>query len=74
MTNGEITVYDSMNGVGVRMTPLAEYLRLQTPCEIHVVRLATPFQQGAETGISIASGRAVGSQIRNQASFDRKTL
>jgi hypothetical protein len=35
--NGDIQVYDSMNGSGVRASPLAEYLRLQTPCDLHVV-------------------------------------
>ena len=49
VTNGEIIVYDSMNGVGVRKTPLAEYLRLQTPSEIHVVHLASPFTQEQAT-------------------------
>ncbi len=40
--DGEVTVYDSMNGSGVRMTPLDEYLRLQTPTQLHVVHPATP--------------------------------
>ena len=40
--DGNVTVYDSMNGPGVRKTSLDEYLRLQTPCEIHVVHPATP--------------------------------
>ena len=39
---GEVFVYDSMNGPGVRKTPLDEYLRLQTPSQIHVVHPATP--------------------------------
>lgn len=38
VVNGsEITVYDSMNGPGVRKSSLEEYLRLQTPCDLHVV-------------------------------------
>jgi hypothetical protein len=48
VTDGEIIVYDSMNGVGVRKTPLAEYLRLQTPSEIHVAHLTTPFTADQE--------------------------
>ena len=40
--DGEVTVYDSMNGPGVRKTSLDEYLRLQTPSQIHVVHPATP--------------------------------
>jgi Permuted papain-like amidase enzyme, YaeF/YiiX, C92 family len=39
---GEVTVYDSMNGAGVRKTSLDEYLRLQTPTQLHVVHPATP--------------------------------
>ena len=35
--NGEAIVYDSMNGEGVRKTPLVEYLRQQTPSHIHIV-------------------------------------
>lgn len=42
INDGEVVVYDSMNGTGVRKTPLDEYLRLQTPCEIHVVHPAAP--------------------------------
>ena len=40
--DGNVTVYDSMNGTGVRKTSLDEYLRLQTPSQIHVVHPATP--------------------------------
>ena len=40
--DSEVTVYDSMNGPGVRKTSLDEYLRLQTPSQIHVVHPATP--------------------------------
>lgn len=40
--NGQATVYDSMNGVGVRKTPLSDYLGLQTPSQIQVVRLVRP--------------------------------
>ena len=40
--DGEVTVYDCMNGPGVRKTSLDEYLRLQTPAQIHVVHPATP--------------------------------
>ena len=35
--DGEAVVYDCMNGVGVRKTPFAEYLRLQTPSAIHII-------------------------------------
>jgi Permuted papain-like amidase enzyme, YaeF/YiiX, C92 family len=41
--DGRAVVYDSMNGVGVRKTPLDEYLRLQTPSTIHIVHPAKPF-------------------------------
>ena len=41
--DGEFIVYDSMNGAGVRKTPLVEYLRLQTPSGIHVIHPRTPF-------------------------------
>lgn len=41
--NGEPIVYDSMNGVGVRKTPLAEYLRQQTPSTVHFVHPKTAF-------------------------------
>ena len=41
--DGEVTVYDCMNGPGVRKTSLDEYLRLQTPAQIHVVHPAQPF-------------------------------
>ncbi|MBC8116539.1 MAG: hypothetical protein H7062_19275, partial [Candidatus Saccharimonas sp.] len=41
--DGEVFVYDSMNGTGVRKTPLDEYLRLQTPSQIHVVHPKQPF-------------------------------
>jgi hypothetical protein len=41
--DGEATVYDSMNGAGVRKTPFVEYLRQQTPSEIHIVHPNTPF-------------------------------
>jgi hypothetical protein len=43
MKDGEAIVYDSMNGVGVRKTPFAEYLRQQTPSTIHIVHPRTPF-------------------------------
>lgn len=47
VVNGEgISVYDSMNGVGVRKTPLDEYLRLQTPSQIHVVHPAKALTTG----------------------------
>lgn len=41
--DGQITVYDSMNGVGVRKTAFAEYLRLQTPSHVYIVNPTTPF-------------------------------
>lgn len=41
--DGNVTVYDSMNGPGVRKTSLDEYLRLQTPSQIHVVHPQQPF-------------------------------
>ena len=40
--DGEVVVYDSMNGPGVRKTSLDEYLRLQTPTQLHVVHPAMP--------------------------------
>ena len=40
---GHVTVYDCMNGTGVRKTSLDEYLRLQTPAQIHVVHSQQPF-------------------------------
>lgn len=40
--NGEPIVYDSMNGVGVRKTPFAEYLRQQTPSTVHFVHPKSP--------------------------------
>jgi hypothetical protein len=40
---GQAIVYDSMNGVGVRKTPFAEYLRQQTPSTVHVVHPKKPF-------------------------------
>lgn len=43
--NGEFLVYDSMNGTGVRRTPLTEYIRQQTPGSIHVVHPKVPFDQ-----------------------------
>jgi permuted papain-like amidase YaeF/Yiix C92 family enzyme len=43
LKDGNVTVYDSMNGPGVRKTPLDEYLRLQTPTQIHVVHPQQPF-------------------------------
>ncbi len=44
VVNGnDVTVYDSMNGVGVRKSTLEEYLRLQTPCDIRVVNPARRF-------------------------------
>ena len=47
--DGEVTVYDCMNGPGVRKTSLDEYLRLQTPAQIHVVHPATPFTTARAT-------------------------
>ncbi len=41
--DGEPIVYDSMNGVGVRKTPLSEYLRQQTPSTVHLFHPRTPF-------------------------------
>jgi hypothetical protein len=41
--NGEVLVYDSMNGTGVRKTPFAEYLRQQTPSSVRIVHPKTPF-------------------------------
>ena len=41
VTDGEAIVYDSMNGVGVRKTPLVEYLRQQIPSKVHVVHPRT---------------------------------
>lgn len=59
--DGEAVVYDSMNGPGVRKTSLDEYLRLQTPSQIHVVHPATAFtaeQSGAyETHLNGQLGR-----------------
>lgn len=37
-----VEVFDSMNGVGVRRTALADYLTLQTPSDVHIVRLKSP--------------------------------
>lgn len=41
--NGEFFVYDSMNGVGVGKTSLAEYVRRQTPSSLHLVHPTVPF-------------------------------
>lgn len=38
-------VYDSMNGTGVRRTPLAEYVALQTPCDLLAVHPAKPIPE-----------------------------
>lgn len=38
-------VYDSMNGTGVRKTPLAEYVSLQTPCDLLAVHPAKPISE-----------------------------
>ena len=44
VANGsEFVVYDSMNGVGVRKTPLLEYLQRQTPSTIHTVHPTVAF-------------------------------
>ena len=43
MKDGNPIVYDSMNGVGVRKSPLAEYLRQQTPSAVYFVHPKTPF-------------------------------
>ncbi len=40
------TVYDSMNGVGVRKMPLSEYLADQTPDELHVFHPQEPLSEG----------------------------
>lgn len=45
MKDGEAFVYDSMNGVGVRKTPFAEYIRQQTPSTIHIVHPKQPFSE-----------------------------
>ena len=39
----DFIVYDSMNGVGVRKTPLEEYVRQQTPGSIRIVHPAIAF-------------------------------
>jgi hypothetical protein len=41
--DGHPVVYDAMNGVGVRKTPLVEYLRLQTPTDLQIAHPSTPF-------------------------------
>lgn len=41
--DGQPIVYDSMNGVGVRRTELADYLQLQTPSEIQLLHPAQPW-------------------------------
>ncbi|WP_083843003.1 YiiX/YebB-like N1pC/P60 family cysteine hydrolase [Schlesneria paludicola] len=47
--DGQAIVYDSMNGQGVRKTPLAEYLRQQTPSTVHLVHPKTPLTQEQAT-------------------------
>ena len=42
---GEFLVYDSMNGIGVRKTPLAEYLRQQSPGSVQIAHPKIPFSQ-----------------------------
>jgi hypothetical protein len=42
MQNDEATVYDSMNGIGVRKQGLKEYLESQDPDEIHVAQPTRP--------------------------------
>lgn len=43
---GEFVVYDSMSGIGVRKTPLVEYLRQQIPSSIHIVHPRVSFVDG----------------------------
>lgn len=43
MEEGKPVVYDAMNGTGVRKSPLADYLRLQTPTDLQVVHPVEPF-------------------------------
>lgn len=62
--DGQPVVYDAMNGTGVRKTPLADYLRLQTPSEIQVVHPVQPLSdeesQAYATHLESQLGRAYG--------------
>ena len=59
--DGEAIVYDSMNGQGVRKTPLAEYLRQQTPSTVHFAHPKTPLNsaqiEAFETHLESQLGR-----------------
>ena len=63
---GEPIVYDSMNGVGVRRLPLAEYLAAESPHEVQIFnpRIALTAEQGRVLEESLRSqlGRPYGVQ------------
>lgn len=73
--DGRPVVYDSMNGVGVRQTDLAEYLKLQTPSEIqilHPTTVWTPQQTEAfHTHLRSQLGRPYG--IKHHITGNRAT-
>lgn len=52
-------VYDSMNGPGVRKTPLAEYVALQTPCDLLAVHPSRPLSEAEANRL----GRALEQQL-----------
>lgn len=43
--NGDIAIYDSARGLGVRRLSLPEYLEAQAPNRLHIVQPVTPFSE-----------------------------
>ena len=73
VVNGqEVTVFDSMSGVGVRKSSLEDYLRWQTPCDIRVVHpsialtpdQATAFEQHLQA--QVGRGYAISHHLTGQ--------
>lgn len=53
-------VYDSMNGTGVRKTPLADYVALQTPCDLLAVHPARPLSEAQAGKLNAALEQQLG--------------